>query len=287
MVKKILVTADDFGLTRGITDSILEVVDRGPVRLVSILANGEAVAYALSEYKKRAAQVMLAVHINLTEGPALLPFSAIPHLVDTCGMFKCSIAGLWLAYLFGSRQTRTALRREVRAEMEAQCAVIRTALGTNAFAVNGHQHVHMIPFVFKELMTIQGVNAVRIVREKFFVRGVPSLINVLARFVLVMLSRRATRSARARGIQTNDWFVGVLYSGHMSEDIAQSGIAHAEKGLIEVLFHPGIARNGELQEWRKGRTDVAWHYAPARQREQEALKNFTLANDYNRLLNKN
>lgn len=277
MKNTITIAADDFGLTRGITDSILEVIDEGPVRLVSILANGEAVAYALSEYRKRAAYLTLAVHINLTEGKALLPFSDIPHLVDVRGMFKHSIAGLWLAYLFGTPRTRAALRREVRSEMEAQCAVVRTALGTNALTVNGHQHVHMIPFVFEELMTIQGIGAVRIVQENFFLCGIPSPVNVLARFVLALLSHRATLSANALVVRTNDWFVGFLYSGHMNEAVARSGIAHAGAGSVEVLFHPGSARSGELQEWRKGRAIIPWHYAPARLREREALKKLSKA----------
>jgi chitin disaccharide deacetylase len=272
MTHTITFVADDFGLTRGITDTILETVDNGPVTLVSILANGEAVEYALSEYKKRASYVTLAVHLTLTEGKALLPFSTIPHLVDARGMFRHSIAGLWGAYLFGSPHTRTALRREVRAEMDAQCAVVRTALGTDTLTVNGHQHVHMIPFVFEELMAIRGVGAVRIVRENFFLCGIPSPVNALARFVLAMLSPRATASARALGIRTNDWFVGFLYSGHMDEHKARAGIAHAGEGLVEILFHPGSALSGELQEWGKGRAIIAWHYANARRREREALK---------------
>ena len=40
------VTADDIGLTRANTDTILETVTRGPVTRVSILANGEALTYA-------------------------------------------------------------------------------------------------------------------------------------------------------------------------------------------------------------------------------------------------
>lgn len=275
MKNTITITADDFGLTRGITDTILEMVDGGPVQTVSILANGEAVAYALDEYRKRASSLMLAVHLNLTEGRALSTSHDIPHLVDVRGMFKHSIAGLWGAYLFGSHKTRAVLRREVRLEMEAQCAAIRTALGVNTLTVNGHQHVHMIPFVFEELMNIKGVGAVRIVRENFFLCGTPSLINVLARFVLAMLSPRATARARARGIRTNDWFVGFLYSGNMNEDIARSGIVHAGAGLVEVLFHPGSALPNELSQWRKGRAGIAWHYSPARVREREALKNFT------------
>ena len=272
MKNTVTITADDFGLTRGITDTILEMVDGGHVQTVSILANGEAVAYALDEYRKRAQSLTLAVHLNLTEGRALSAPQDIPHLVDARGMFKHSIAGLWGAYLFGSHHTHAALRREVRAEMEAQCAVVRTALGTNALTVNGHQHVHMIPFVFEGLMAIRGVDAVRIVRENFFLCGIPSPVYVLARFVLAMLSMRATTSARALGIRTNDWFVGFLYSGHMDEDIARAGITHAGAGSVEVLFHPGSALPGELSEWQKSRAIIPWHYSPARVRERAALK---------------
>ena len=272
MKQNITIAADDFGLSRGITDTILEMVDGGNIQTVSILANGEAVEYALSEYKKRVAYVTLAVHLTLTEGKALLPFSTIPHLVDARGMFKHSIAGLWGAYLFASSRTRAALRREVRAEMESQCTVVRTALGTNTLTVNGHQHVHMIPFVFNELIAMPGVVSVRIVRENFFLCGIPSLVNVLARFVLAMLSQRATKNARALGIRTNDWFVGFLYSGHMNEDIARAGITHAGAGLVEVLFHPGSALPGELSEWQKSRAIISWHYSKARLREREALK---------------
>ncbi|MBI2025327.1 ChbG/HpnK family deacetylase [Candidatus Kaiserbacteria bacterium] len=268
----VTIVADDFGLTRGITDTILKVIDEGPVRLVSILVNGEAVEYALSEYKKRSDRLKLAVHLNLTEGKALSAPRDIPHLVDTRGMFVHSIVSLWLSYLFGTRAKRAKLRREVRTEMAAQCAVVRTALGTDALAVNGHQHVHMIPFVFEELMAIRGVDAVRIVRENFFLCGIPSPVYVLARFVLALLSTRATRNARARGIRTNDWFVGFLYSGHMDEHKARAGIAHAGEGLVEILFHPGNARDGELHEWRECRAIIAWHYANARRREREALK---------------
>src|SRR3989344_3954890 len=272
MKNTVTITADDFGLTRGITDTILEMVDGGHVQTVSILANGEAVAYALDEYRKRSSSLTLAVHLNLTEGRALSAPQDIPHLVDARGMFKHSIAGLWGAYLFASHHTRAALRREVRAEMEAQCAVVRTALGTNALTVNGHQHVHIIHFVFNELIAMPGVVSVRIVRENFFLCGIPSLVNVLARFVLAMLSQRATKNARALGIRTNDWFVGFLYSGHMNEDIARAGITHAGAGLVEVLFHPGSALPGELSEWQKSRAIISWHYSPARVRERAALK---------------
>ncbi len=272
MKQSITIAADDFGLTRGITDTILETVDEGPVRLVSVIANGEAVAYALDEYQKRADRLSLAVHLNLTEGKALSDSSLVPHLVDANGMFRHSVAGLWLAYMTASPAKRASFRAEVRTEMLAQCDAIRMAAGIDSIAVNGHQHVHMIPFVFDELIVIEGVHAVRIVRERFFLCGMPVLKNVLARIVLALLSRAAARRARARGIQTNDWFVGFLYAGRMNEQVAQSGVAAAGEGSVEVLFHPGSALPGELSGWQRGRADTAWHYAEERSLERRVLK---------------
>src|SRR3989344_3721426 len=71
MIRSVTVCADDFGLSRGITDSILQTVDEGPVTQVSVIPNGEAVEYALAEYRRRSDRLALAVHVNLTEGKPL------------------------------------------------------------------------------------------------------------------------------------------------------------------------------------------------------------------------
>lgn len=268
MKSDVTIAADDFGLTRGITDTILETVDGGPVRLVSIAANGEAVAYALDEYQKRASTLTLAVHLTLTEGPSLSAPESIPHLVDARGVFKHSILGLWSAYLFGTRAKRASLRAEVRSEMNAQCAVIRAALNTDKLVVNGHQHVHLIPFVFDELVTLSGIMRIRTIREPF--QWTWSPLKTLAHFVLASLSGRAARIARLRAITTNDSFVGFLHSGRMTEEALRTGLSKA-KGSVEALLHPGSAAPGELVSWQGSRADIAWHYSPWRAKEREML----------------
>ena len=49
---KIVVHADDLGVSKGVTDNILRCVDFGPVRSTSIIVNGTAFEYALEEYRK-------------------------------------------------------------------------------------------------------------------------------------------------------------------------------------------------------------------------------------------
>jgi hypothetical protein len=157
--------------------------------------------------------------------------------------------------------------------MEAQCAVVRRATDTNEFMVNGHRHIHLVPFVFDELMKIDGVSAVRTVREPFFFCGIPSPIHLVAREVLRLLSRRASRIAHARGIGANDWLVGFLYSGNMTEQRACAGIACVGEGMVELVFHPGGAEEGEFEgQYAQRPGTTAWHYSPWRTREREALK---------------
>ena len=268
MQQSITFAADDFGLTRNITDTILETVDKGPVTLVSVIPNGEAVAYALEEYKKRAPHLTLAVHLNLTEGKALSAPQNIPHLVDSRGMFKHSVMGLWLSYIFSSRARRAALRHEVRIEMEAQYSMVRSALSAESFIVNSHQHIHLIPFVFDELLSLLGITRIRTVREPF--QWSRSLIPMLARSVLALLSSRAARIAHLQSIATNDSFIGFVHSGHMTEKIFRTGLARA-KGSVEALFHPGSAAVGELSSWQRSRSNIKWHYSPWRAKEREAL----------------
>lgn len=273
MKRDVTIAADDFGLTRGITDTILETVDNGPVTLVSVIPNGEAVEYAAEEYKKRSGRLMLAMHLNLTEGRALSDKKGVSFLVDSVGNFKYGIAGLWGAYLIGSGRTKSHFREQVRREIEAQLAQVREVSGVNEVLVNGHQHVHLIPFVFDVLVSLPDIVSIRTIREPF--QWTWSPITLLAHLILLHLSRRAVRIVRSRGIATNDAFVGFLYSGHMTEQTLRAGLARA-RGSVEILLHPGSALPGELNAWRGTHSDIAWHYSPWRAKERALLRKMTL-----------
>lgn len=264
MTRTIIITADDYGLSRGVTDSILETVDLGPVKRVSILANGCALPYALAEYDKRKGHLELVVHLNLTEGKALSVPADVPHLVDADGRFRHSVGSLWFSHLSASRRVRDAYRAEIRLEAERQIALICEAIGAEAIPVNGHQHVHLLPFVADELAQLPAVSSLRSVCEPCYVVGLPSLFHGIVRPVMRLLSRRASIASHAG----NERFVGFLYAGRMTLERALKGLGRIPSGRVEVLFHPGSALPGELDSWTG---DTAWHYAPQRLVERRAL----------------
>jgi len=268
MQSTITITADDFGLTRGVTDTILETVDKGPVTHVGLIPNGEAVNYAIEEYKKRSERLTLTAHLNLTEGLALSPVSDIPFLVDSAGNFKYGVIGLWIAYSIAGSKMQLHFREQVRREIIAQLVCIREASGLIEIIVNSHQHVHLIPFVFDELVKLPGITRIRTAREPYQWSWSP--ISIFARKVLILLSDRATYTMRPYGITTNDSFIGFMHSGHMTQKIFHAALDKAD-GSIEASFHPGSAARDELVSWQGGRANIAWHYSSWRTKERAML----------------
>jgi predicted glycoside hydrolase/deacetylase ChbG (UPF0249 family) len=283
---RILVSADDFGLSEGITTSILDAVDHGMVTSVSIIANGAGFEHAVSEYREHR-DLFLAVHLNLMEGRALCPADQVPDLVDEQGCFRHSFQSLYLAHLRAGSARRAVLREQVRAELRAQLARVADSIGPQyGLRVDGHLHVHMIPFVFDVLMELHQefrFGYVRCLAEPFFLAydGFDSLrnyagLNIAKHVVLNTFARRALPRLRSRGIPHCRYFIGVLFTGNMRVAAASAALARLEERcrgdeLVEILLHPGGAAPGEDWIWNEKPSFRNVYYSSWRKRECDTL----------------
>lgn len=271
-MKKTCITADDFGLTRENTRTILESVDHGCVSRVSVIPNGYAVDEALAAWDKRKNTLELSVHFNLTEGKALSAPSDISRLVDHEGNFKHSSLKLLVLSLTGGAR----LQAEIQRELSLQVARMRAFAGNEPVFVDGHQHIHMIPMVFDAILALhakQPFAGVRVTREPFFIPTDALFayagLGSVRHFGLNLLARRARRVARTAGLHFRDHFVGALISGRQTLRAIESALLESKRvggESIEINLHPGSAKEGELGAW-KG--DVAWHYSIWRRKERD------------------
>lgn len=284
---RILVSADDFGLSDGITANILDAVDRGAVTSVSIIANGTGFEHAISEYRKRRG-LYLTVHLNLMEGRSLCPADQLPDLVDQQGYFRHSFQSLYLLHLRAGSAQRAKLRNQVRAEIRAQLdRVAGYTEPRGGLRVDSHLHVHMIPFVFDALMELNAelrFAYVRCLAEPFFLAfdGLDSLrnyagLNIAKHAILNTFARRALPRLRSHGIPHCRHFVGVLFTGNMRQAVVESALARLEHRtqadeLVEILFHPGGAVPGEEGIWNEKPSFQSVYYSDWRTRERETLK---------------
>ena len=104
----LIVNADDFGLSLGITDNILDAFDNGVLSNTSIIPNGHVFEYAIQEYKNRE-NLDLSIHLNFVEGKPLTPSRKMSMLINKDGEYYHSFFSLWSRYLLMSSKEKQIL----------------------------------------------------------------------------------------------------------------------------------------------------------------------------------
>ena len=228
--KLLIINADDYGLTPGIAEGILEAHRAGAVTSTSLIATGPAFDKTVA-WLDDAPELAIGVHFAAVgEDPPLLSAREIPSLVDERGAFPLT----WRAFL--GRAARGAidpddLRREFRAQLEAV-----TATGRALTHADAHQHLHLWPSVRSvvvELAVETGIPAVRLPR---YTGWSPTAVGVR---VLRADTRRALR--RARLAFTTDG-CGIDVSGRLDADrfaALMAAFVAGGRSSAELTVHPG------------------------------------------------
>lgn len=141
--RRLIVNADDLGLSPSVNTAILEVHRAGNLSSATLMVNMPGTIDAV-ERTRGLAGLGIGLHFCITEGMALTGAS---RLTDTQGRF-----------LDRPTLVRAAVRGRVRAddlrrELEAQLA--RAAdLGVRLTHMDSHQHVHMVPAIFRAIAPV-------------------------------------------------------------------------------------------------------------------------------------
>lgn len=80
---KLIINADDFGLSKSITDGIVYAIKNGYVTSTTLMANMEYTEYAIDKAIKNNIDC-IGLHINMTLGKPIIPNK---HLTDENGIF--------------------------------------------------------------------------------------------------------------------------------------------------------------------------------------------------------
>jgi predicted glycoside hydrolase/deacetylase ChbG (UPF0249 family) len=250
------ITADDFGLCPEIDAAVCLLHDHGVVRRTSLAVNGPGFAASIDALRMRPA-LDVAVHLNLTDGPSILPPDAVPSLVDRTGAFKGGRHAL-VASLVAVGRFRQA---EIRAEWEAQIARAHDS-GIRVTHLNSHGHVHLLPpvqDVVADLLVRFAIPGVRVVLAGDGVRGM----------VLRPFSTRFVRLLRRRRLPTqfDERILGLRRPGRLDEKAIDAAIAAASRGgTTELIVHPANGPNAYHTRWRydgQGETNALLRRASA------------------------
>ena len=218
-------TADDLGLTEGVTRGILEAHRRGIVRSTSLL-----VTYPTSEAAAAAGlaerDLEVGLHLDLVGGRPVCDPSRVPSLVRPDGRFHR--LGAFLTRVV-SGQVRPA---EIAAELRAQVARARS-WGLEAAAWDSHRHVHAMPLVARVVATVARQEEVRWVRR---VRPAPAWRGPKA---WTLAASMAASEPFYRGIGGNTWYVDL--SSWRPREASAVALLAAYAGVGEIGAHPGYS----------------------------------------------
>jgi len=237
-LKRLVVTADDFGLAPEVNEAVEEASRHGVVSAASLMVGAPAAADAIRR-ARRLPNLRVGLHLVLVEGRPVAPAAAIPDLLDRAGRLRGDLAAYGLAIML-----RPAVRRQIRAEIRAQFEAFRAA-GLLLDHVDAHRHYHLHPAILSEVLAIGrdfGMNALRAPVEPLAVlRAVEPTPRSLAASLAAPCAALARARARAAGLVVADRVFGLAWSGAMSEARLAGLFARLPAGRTEIYVHPAIA----------------------------------------------
>ena len=246
MGARLIVNADDFGLTTLVNKGILEAHRRGILTSTSIMAVGREFDHAV-QLAQAHPGLDLGIHLTLVEEAPVLPSKEIPSLVGGKGRFLEHADRFAVRYLAGQINLS-----EVRRELAAQCRRVLDA-GLSPTHLDSHQHVHLLPGVLDVVIELSRefrIPAIRWPHEPMLLRQVGHASPW--RIAQALMVNELARRARDRLGTRTDGFLGFLCAGRLGERELLRLLGDLPNwGTWELGCHPGLPDpNTPYPRWR-------------------------------------
>ncbi len=161
-MRRLIINADDFGLTPGVNRAIAGCCERGVVSSATLMATGAAMQEA-SKLAATLPKLSVGCHVVLVDGAPLLPAAEVPSLAFAHD-------GSAFSPTLGSFVQRTLTGRFSATEIEAEAVAQFQKLKDSGVAISHfdtHKHTHVFPAVLRPLLRAARKSGIRAVRNPF------------------------------------------------------------------------------------------------------------------------
>jgi predicted glycoside hydrolase/deacetylase ChbG (UPF0249 family) len=241
MPARLILNADDFGLTPGINRAIGELSAARALTSATLMATGpafdEAVAVARAHPK-----LGVGCHVVLTDGVPVSHPTAIPSLIGSDGRsFRASLLDFLRALMRG-----TIKEDDVAREALAQVQKLQRA-GIDVTHIDTHKHTHLFPAIARPLLHIAERTSICAIRNPFEPEWSLALnhgsrlrhigVRALGRLRPRFETHPEIRSAK---VLTADGTIAISATGQLnSTTLAEFLRALPADGTYELCCHPG------------------------------------------------
>lgn len=240
MTRRLILNADDFGLTPGINQAVAELFDAGALSSATLMASGPALEDAVRVARTRPG-LGVGCHIVLTDGVPVSPPRQIPSLLapGTC-TFRPKLIP-FLAALFTLQIDADEIEREAVAQIRRL-----QAAGIAVTHIDTHKHTHIFPQVLGPLLRAAARTGVRAIRNPFeqpwafpLSNGTPARTSQLRLLQPLKNSLSRQPAVRSGLVHTTDGTVGISATGSLDETSLRNLVQALPEGTWELVCHPG------------------------------------------------
>jgi predicted glycoside hydrolase/deacetylase ChbG (UPF0249 family) len=242
-VKRLILNADDFGMTAGVNRAVLELGRAGALTSATLMADAPATAEAAAAALHQSS-LGIGCHIVLVDGTPMLPARKIPSLIDPASPpdapgFRPTLAAFVADLLRG--RIREA---DIEAEAVAQIRRLQD-LEIGVTHVDTHKHTHMFPQVLRPVLRASVLCNVACIRNPFepgwsaAAAGQTGLLRKLQVRALRTQRRYFLAATEHIGMVTTDGALGVLATGSLDADTLRRTFDAVPDGIWELVCHPG------------------------------------------------
>ncbi len=241
-MRRLIVNADDFGLTSGVNRAIVEGNRSGIVTSATLMANAKATDAAI-DLAKAQPSLKTGCHIVLIDG---VPLTAnLPSLTVGSQRFRSSLKQFAVAAI---RKQISA--EEIQKEAEAQVRKMQSS-GITLTHLDSHKHTHMFPHVLRPLLRAAKACGIRAIRNPFeplrswpvgMVLGAPGLwLRSAGVMTFQMFAAEFRRAVKEEGMISTNGTVGIAVTGMLDQKKLSQILEALPDGTWELVCHPGYS----------------------------------------------
>ncbi len=243
-MKRLIINADDLGLTSGINRAVLELGRAGVLTSATLMASASATGEA-AESASRQPSLGVGCHVVLVDGRPVLAAEKIPTLIDPRSpkgspRFRPTLGALVVDLLRGR-----VSEADIEAEAVAQIRRLQQ-LDVQVTHVDTHKHTHAFRRVLRPLLRAAVLCNVPCVRNPFepeWSVAATAGTGFKRRLQVQLLNTQRAYFLKATehiGMVTTDGSLGVLATGSMTVETLRKLLqAMPEDGIWELVCHPG------------------------------------------------
>ena len=246
-MRRLIVNADDFGLTSGINRAIIEGNRSGIVTSATLMANARASDAAI-DLAKMQPSLKTGCHVVLIDGVALT--SNLSSLTNGSSRFRTSLKQFAIAAV-----RKQIAVEEIQREVEAQIRKIQSR-GITLTHVDSHKHTHMFPHVLRPLLRAAKACGIQAVRNPFeptrcwpagMVLRTPGLwLRSAGVMAFKVFAAEFRRTLNEEGMVSTDGTVGIAVTGMLDQQKLLRMLEALPEGMWELVCHPGYS-DADLQ----------------------------------------